>query len=166
MIVWTIWFRLGNLPPRDLDLFCLTFHVSVILCSSSVVSMPLKFKAHQGCGDLLFYPFEALSNFHFLRYRRFVKCQNIGMHIISSLLLSTLSSSYPFVTCIPCFPNSVLIFSGLTKAWRSSCGVMTKVLDCSLEVSEFELLSYYCVLFRSNGTLEKGMKSLIYPVRS
>ena len=33
-------------------------------------------------------------------------------------------------------------------------------LDCSLEVSEFELQSRYCVHFRINA-LEKGMKHLI-----
>ena len=41
-------------------------------------------------------------------------------------------------------------------------GVMAKVLDCSLEVSEFELQSGYYVLFQTN-TLWTGMNPLTPP---
>ena len=40
---------------------------------------------------------------------------------------------------------------------QSTAGVMAKVLDCSLEVSEFELQSRYYVHFRIN-TLGKGIE--------
>ena len=42
----------------------------------------------------------------------------------------------------------------------STCGEMAKVLDCGLEVSEFELQSCYYVHFRTN-TFEKAMNPLI-----
>ena len=41
-------------------------------------------------------------------------------------------------------------------------GVMTKVLDCGLEVNEFELQSSYCFHFWTN-TLLKGMNPRILP---
>ena len=55
-------------------IFCHVIWVSLITPSTCqtfsaaqpVVSIPLKFKALQGCGDVLFYPFEAISNFCFL----------------------------------------------------------------------------------------------------
>ena len=40
------------------------------------------------------------------------------------------------------------------------CGVMIKVLDCGIVVSEFELQLHYYVHFRTN-TLGKGMNPLI-----
>ena len=46
----------------------------------------------------------------------------------------------------------------------SSCGVIANVMDCSLEVSEFEIQSCYYVHFRTN-TLEKVM-NLPYPLRA
>ena len=57
-----------------------------------------------------------------------------------------------FSTPPPC--NLRSIFSG------GLCGVMAKVLDCSLIVREFELQLRYYVYFPTN-TLEKGMKPLI-----
>ena len=39
---------------------------------------------------------------------------------------------------------------------------MTKVLDCSLEVNEFELKSSYYIHFWAN-TIRKGMKPFISP---
>ena len=42
------------------------------------------------------------------------------------------------------------------------CGVMVKVLDCGIVVSEFELQLRYYVPFRTN-TLGKGMSTLILP---
>ena len=41
-------------------------------------------------------------------------------------------------------------------------GVMAKILDCSLEVSEFEIQSHYHDYFRTN-TFEKGKNSFIVP---
>ena len=46
--------------------------------------------------------------------------------------------------------------------WGGVHGVMVKMLDCSLKVSEFELQSHN-VYFRTN-TLEKGMNHQILPV--
>ena len=37
---------------------------------------------------------------------------------------------------------------------------MVKLLDCDLEVSEFEMQSHYYVLFKTNA-IGKGMNSLI-----
>ena len=49
---------------------------------------------------------------------------------------------------------------------RGECprGVMVKAMDCSLEVSEFELQSRYYIHFRIN-TLRKGLTPLILLVR-
>ena len=44
--------------------------------------------------------------------------------------------------------------------WVSPHGVMAKVLDCGLKVSEFDLQSHYYVYFRIN-TLGKGMNPSI-----
>ena len=41
-------------------------------------------------------------------------------------------------------------------ARRSSCGIMAKVIDCSVEVSEIELQSRHYVNFRTS-TLRKNM---------
>ena len=46
--------------------------------------------------------------------------------------------------------------------WGSSSGVMTKVLDCGLEVNEFKLQLCYYIHFWTN-TLGKGMNPLISP---
>ena len=45
---------------------------------------------------------------------------------------------------------------------KSPHGIMAKVLNCSLEVIEFELQSHYYAHFLTN-TLGKGMKLLIPP---
>ena len=45
---------------------------------------------------------------------------------------------------------------------ESTLGVINKVLDCDLEVSEFELKSYCYLLFRTD-ILGKDMKPLILP---
>ena len=44
----------------------------------------------------------------------------------------------------------------------SPCGVMAKVIDRGLEVSEFELQSGYYIRVRTN-TIEKGLDRLIPP---
>ena len=44
------------------------------------------------------------------------------------------------------------IINELLVSWESSCGVMTKVLDFSQEVSEFELQSRYYINYRNNTT--------------
>ena len=46
--------------------------------------------------------------------------------------------------------------------WESPCGIIAKVLDCSLKVSKFELQLHYYVYFWIN-TLGKGMSYLIPP---
>ena len=43
--------------------------------------------------------------------------------------------------------------------------VMAKVMDCGLEVCEFELQSRFYVHFQTN-TIRKGMNSLIPPAMS
>ena len=45
---------------------------------------------------------------------------------------------------------------------REARGVMVKVTDCRIVVSEFELQSRYYVHFRANN-LGKGMNPLILP---
>ena len=45
---------------------------------------------------------------------------------------------------------------------KSPRGIMTKVLDCGLEISEFECYLQYYVHFQ-NKTHGKGMKPLILP---
>ena len=45
----------------------------------------------------------------------------------------------------------------------SSCGVVAKVLNSDIVVSEFELSSRYCVHFRINTALS-GKKKKSYPV--
>ena len=52
----------------------------------------------------------------------------------------------------------------LSKETFGGCprGVMVKVMDCEIVVSEFEFQSRYYVHFRAN-TLGKGMNSLILP---
>ena len=42
------------------------------------------------------------------------------------------------------------------------CGVMVKVMDCRIVVSEFVLQSRYYVHYRAN-TLGKGMNPIIFP---
>ena len=42
------------------------------------------------------------------------------------------------------------------------CGVMVKVMDCRIVVSEFEFQSHYYVHFGMN-TLGKGMNPLVLP---
>ena len=58
-----------------------------------------------------------------------------------------------------CKLQVIFLRSSLTErlySWRHvSCGVIAKVLDCDLEVSEFELQSYYYVHF------EKDMNPII-----
>ena len=50
----------------------------------------------------------------------------------------------------------------VSNALPNTHGVMAKVLDCSLEISEFELQSIYYVPFRTN-TLGKNIKLLYTP---
>ena len=50
----------------------------------------------------------------------------------------------------------IYIYDGITH------GVMVKVMDCRIVVSEFKLPSHYYVHFWSN-TLGKGMNPLILP---
>ena len=46
--------------------------------------------------------------------------------------------------------------------WGSRGGVMSKVLACGREISEFELQSHYYVHFQTN-ILEKVMNTIILP---
>ena len=50
----------------------------------------------------------------------------------------------------------------MRKGW-CPLGVMVKVLDCGIVVSEFKLQSCYYIRFQTN-TPRKGMKPLILPV--
>ena len=46
------------------------------------------------------------------------------------------------------------------KCWGCPCGIMVKVMDCGIVVSEFEFQLRYYVHFQAN-TLGKGMNPLI-----
>ena len=46
--------------------------------------------------------------------------------------------------------------------WKCLCGVMIKVMNCGIVVSEFEIQSCYYVHYRTN-TLGNGRKPLILP---
>ena len=50
----------------------------------------------------------------------------------------------------------------ITELWRCPHGVMVKVIDCGIVVSEFVPQSCYYVHFQAN-TLGKGMNPLILP---
>ena len=63
--------------------------------------------------------------------------------------------------------NGIPIFVGYlipNPSLQKECprGVMVKVMDCGIVISEFELQSRYYVHFRTN-TLGKGMNPLILP---
>ena len=52
-------------------------------------------------------------------------------------------------------------FPGENKLWlEMSRGLMAKVLDCDLQVSEFEFQSRYYIYFQTNN-LREGMNPLI-----
>ena len=59
-------------------------------------------------------------------------------------------------------PLFISIYFYLTQIWGCPRGVMVKVMDCGIVISEFELQSHYVVHFRTN-TLGKGMNPLILP---
>ena len=61
--------------------------------------------------------------------------------------------------------NSQIFLTSITdlEEW-SVRSVMAEVLNCGLEINEFELLSRYYVHFQTN-TLGKDMNLLIPPVR-
>ena len=71
----------------------------------------------------------------------------INHPLCREVLLYTVEEIFVFIT---------LGFSGGPR------GVMVKVMDCGIVVSEFELQSRYYVHFRAN-TLGKGMNPLILP---
>ena len=53
---------------------------------------------YTGCGDVLFYLSERVSNFHLLAKYGFVNCQNVSLYFFI-----TLSFGYPIVVFDPLF---------------------------------------------------------------
>ena len=62
-------------------------------------------------------------------------------------------------------PSSIksIVKSPIISLGWGPCGVMVKVMDCGIGVSEFILQSSYYIHFQAN-TLGKGMNPLILPV--
>ena len=58
--------------------------------------------------------------------------------------------------------NATNCIEEILKAKECPCGVMFKVMDCRIIISEFELQLRYYVHFRAN-TIGKGMNPLILP---
>ena len=56
----------------------------------------------------------------------------------------------------------ILFLINYLRGSGGPCGIMVKVLDCEIVVSEFELQSCYYAHFWAN-TLGKGMNLLILP---
>ena len=56
--------------------------------------------------------------------------------------------------------SSSFMWGEINLKGESPHGVVTKVLDCGIEVNEFEFQSRYYVHFRNNA-LKKGMKPII-----
>ena len=59
------------------------------------------------------------------------------------------------------FLNTPYILHGSATYGLSFCGIMAKVLDCGLKVSEFQLQFRYYILFQPS-TFEKDM-NILYP---
>ena len=58
--------------------------------------------------------------------------------------------------------TSYMNINDFTNTRGSPCGIIAKVQNCSLDVSEFKLPLCYCIHFHTN-TLGKGMNPLISP---
>ena len=86
-----------------------------------VASIPLAFKAPQGCRGVQFYPFEAISNFYLHGYRQFVKFHDVSLCLY---LFSLPFHSYPQQLNA----TSWLIGSDLFD--RPSITLRTKVESC------------------------------------
>ena len=86
-------------------------------------------------------------------------------HLLPVQTLYSVLSNNRCHTIVNCISLDILLFNSrywIKWYWGCPRGVMVKVMDCGIVVSEFELQSRYYVYFRTN-TLGKGRNALILP---
>ena len=146
-----------------------------------VVATVVMWLSHHPITDLLF--LQRLSNEsaqqvnHMITTCQFPKPDAVELGFLETILI--LRQSKEFFYLFVCFfllsfflfffflPFSLTFppFSRSPPHRESLCGVMAKMLNCSLKISEFKLQCHYCVHFWAN-TLGKGVSPFIPPERS